>query len=132
MLEVYKNENEWFNKLQTKWAEIPQDIAGERVMSSELLKLTDKEINERYDKIVENDRPVREIFEKDLYEKYRGKNILDVGSGMGISSIQFALHGANVTFLDLVEDNLKSREYYQNNKDRVHKLVKIKRIKSRS
>jgi SAM-dependent methyltransferase len=106
MLEVYKNEDEWFKKLQTKWCEIPQDIQGERTMSSELLKLTDKEINERYDKIVENDRPVREIFEKDLYEKYRGKNILDVGSGMGISSVQFALHGANVTFLDLVEDNL--------------------------
>ena len=106
MLEVYNNQNEWFTKLQTKWQEIPQDISGERIMSSELLKLSDKEINDWYDEIVINDKAVREIFEKDLYEKYKGKNILDVGSGMGNSSIQFALHGAKITFLDLVEDNL--------------------------
>jgi hypothetical protein len=38
MLEVYKNEDEWFKKLQTKWCEIPQDIAGE-MLEKELCHL---------------------------------------------------------------------------------------------
>jgi 2-polyprenyl-3-methyl-5-hydroxy-6-metoxy-1,4-benzoquinol methylase len=99
--------NDWFNKLQEKWCEIPQDIKGERIMSSELLNWDDKKLNDYYDQLVINDKPVRKIFEEPLYEKYRGKRILDFGSGMGNSSIQFALHGANITFMDLVEDNLK-------------------------
>jgi 2-polyprenyl-3-methyl-5-hydroxy-6-metoxy-1,4-benzoquinol methylase len=36
----------------------------------------------------------------------RGKKILDLGSGFGIDSITLAQHGASLTFVDLVEENL--------------------------
>jgi cyclopropane fatty-acyl-phospholipid synthase-like methyltransferase len=37
----------------------------------------------------------------------RGKKVMDVGSGFGVDSITFAQHGAMLTFVDLVESNLK-------------------------
>jgi SAM-dependent methyltransferase len=40
----------------------------------------------------------------------RGKKVMDVGSGFGIDSITFAQRGANMTFIDLVESNLKTLE----------------------
>jgi SAM-dependent methyltransferase len=40
----------------------------------------------------------------------RGKKVLDIGSGFGVDSITFAQHGAKVTFVDLVETNLKVLE----------------------
>ena len=35
---------------------------------------------------------------------------MDVGSGFGVDSITFAQHGAKLTFVDLVETNLKVLE----------------------
>ncbi len=37
----------------------------------------------------------------------RGKKVMDIGSGFGVDSITFAQHGAKLTFVDLVESNLK-------------------------
>ena len=39
--------------------------------------------------------------------QFRGKNVLDVGSGYARQSFVFALHGASVTFLDVVPKNLE-------------------------
>jgi cyclopropane fatty-acyl-phospholipid synthase-like methyltransferase len=40
----------------------------------------------------------------------RGEKVMDVGSGFGVDSITFAQHGARLTFVDLVEANLKVLE----------------------
>jgi 2-polyprenyl-3-methyl-5-hydroxy-6-metoxy-1,4-benzoquinol methylase len=40
----------------------------------------------------------------------RGKKIMDVGAGFGVDSITFAQYGAKLTFVDLVEMNLKVLE----------------------
>ncbi|HYL64317.1 MAG TPA: class I SAM-dependent methyltransferase [Candidatus Methylomirabilis sp.] len=40
----------------------------------------------------------------------RGKKVLDIGAGFGVDSITFAQHGACLTFVDLVESNLKVLE----------------------
>jgi 2-polyprenyl-3-methyl-5-hydroxy-6-metoxy-1,4-benzoquinol methylase len=40
----------------------------------------------------------------------RGKKVMDVGSGFGVDSITFGQHGAQLTFVDLVESNLKVLE----------------------
>ena len=40
----------------------------------------------------------------------RGKKVMDIGSGFGVDSITFAQHGASLTFVDLVETNLKVLE----------------------
>jgi SAM-dependent methyltransferase len=36
----------------------------------------------------------------------RGKKVLEIGSGMGIDGIEFARHGAAMTFVDIVPENL--------------------------
>src|SRR6185295_16215044 len=36
----------------------------------------------------------------------RGKRTMDVGSGFGIDGISFALEGAQMTFVDIVQSNL--------------------------
>jgi cyclopropane fatty-acyl-phospholipid synthase-like methyltransferase len=58
------------------------------------------------------------------HELYRlfmsGKRVLDIGCGMGISSISFAEMGAGLTFVDIVEDNVRL----------VERLCAIKGIKA--
>jgi SAM-dependent methyltransferase len=41
---------------------------------------------------------------------FRGKNVMDVGSGFGIDGITFAQHGARMTFVDIVQSNLSVLE----------------------
>lgn len=36
-----------------------------------------------------------------MFEKFRSKDVLEIGSGLGTDSVQFAKHGANVSCLDL-------------------------------
>lgn len=55
--------------------------------------------NNRY--IVENHIPT---FAK--FEDWNGKNVLEVGCGIGIDSIVFALNGANVTAVDISENSI--------------------------
>ena len=44
----------------------------------------------------------------ELYREFMaGKKVLDVGCGFGISSISFAQMGASVTFVDIVESNVR-------------------------
>ena len=40
-------------------------------------------------------------------DSMRGKKVMDVGSGFAVDSLTFAQHGAKLTFVDLVETNLK-------------------------
>lgn len=44
----------------------------------------------------------------ELYRDFlKGKNVLDIGSGLGYDTVTFAATGANVTFVDIVESNLQ-------------------------
>jgi len=47
-----------------------------------------------------------DCFTRHYREAFRGKKILDIGSGLARQSLQFALSGADVTFLDIVKENL--------------------------
>jgi SAM-dependent methyltransferase len=38
---------------------------------------------------------------------FAGKKVLDIGCGMGISTIAFAEMGADLTFVDIIEDNVR-------------------------
>lgn len=96
----------WIEKLQLKWREIPKDVSGGRMYSEKIVNKKSQELSVLYDDIVKRDRSCRFVFEQPLYDLYKDKKVLDIGSGFGISSIQFALKGADITFLDLVQTNL--------------------------
>lgn len=50
----------------------------------------------------------RRLWFETLYaDVFRGKRVLDVGCGLAISTLHFATHGAKLTFLDIVEDNVE-------------------------
>ena len=96
--------------LRGKWGEVP---AGEvtRVMSQDLLKLSDDELLRTWTEFWNDTstgkaysvRGWYQILYKDIF---RGKKIMDVGAGLGIDTIFYAQHGAEVTFVDIAKSNL--------------------------
>ena len=100
-----------FAILRRKWSEIPGDV-NMRVRSEDLLALSDDNLLVKWQQIVDRDTQgsgygVRGWYH-DLYRNVvSGQRILDVGCGLGISTIPFAEIGAHVTFVDIVESNVE-------------------------
>lgn len=91
-----------------KWREVPggSDVDG-RLFSTTLLDLPDSELLALWGKMAER-RISEELGWIDtLYRDYfKGKRVLDVGSGLGLNGMQFSAHGADWTFADIVPDNI--------------------------
>jgi 2-polyprenyl-3-methyl-5-hydroxy-6-metoxy-1,4-benzoquinol methylase len=100
-----------YDTLRRKWIEVPLDVNGERIKTSELLRLPDQELLKVWSTARDKDGQgpgfaVRGWY-RTLYADFvRGKRLIDVGSGLGFDSITFAQYGANVTFVDLAQTNL--------------------------
>jgi len=93
--------------IRDKWREVPA-TDRERAFSSELLKLTDDELLKCWH---EHDKSTDVPEIRGWYrEKYRNlvkeKDVLDFGCGFSVDGIFFLKSGANVTFADIIEDNL--------------------------
>ena len=98
--------------LREKWREVP-GTTQDRTYSHDLLKMSDAEFSERWVCLYENNcvgtgYSVRGWYH-DLYAPLAGLGgkWLEVGSGLGFDGTFFASKGARVTFLDIVEDNLR-------------------------
>lgn len=98
-----------FELLRKKWHEVP--AADSRLSTSQLMGLPDKELQ----KLWEKERlaattgaafAVRGWYHLLYADVLRGKRVLDVGCGLGIDGVTFAQHGAQITFVDIVESNL--------------------------
>jgi predicted O-methyltransferase YrrM len=96
------------SKLREKWQEIPT-TRYDRVFSSEMLNWPDDKLlsfweESRQQTTVPEVRGWYQHLYKDIL---KGSELADIGPGVGIDGIFFAEHGAKVTFVDIVEDNLK-------------------------
>ena len=122
-----KQDDEILTALRKKWCEVPSTTQG-RIYSSDLLKLDDEEFRQTWFELYQNNCggdgfSVRGWYHE-LYQPLAnlGGKWLEVGSGLGYDGVYFAGYcGANVTFLDIIEDNLLVIE-------RICKLLDIKNV----
>jgi len=100
-----------FDLLRRKWGEVPFR-EHDRIRTEDLLKLPERELvatcEECYALGVTGEafsaRGWYVLLYKDIF---RGRKVLDVGCGLAPTTIYFAEHGAEVTFLDIVESNVR-------------------------
>jgi SAM-dependent methyltransferase len=100
-----------YDTLRRKWGEVP--ITNWEILSTEeLLALPDDALLAKWEKSRTTLTTGPEWDHRGWYhalyaDSMGGKKVMDIGSGFGVDSITFAQHGAKVTFVDLVETNLK-------------------------
>jgi 2-polyprenyl-3-methyl-5-hydroxy-6-metoxy-1,4-benzoquinol methylase len=103
-----------YETLREKWVEIP--TTNSEILSTEqLLALSDDALLAKWEKTRLEVSTGSEFSHRGWYyalyaDGMRGKKVMDIGSGFGMDSITFAQHGAKLTFVDLVQTNLKVLE----------------------
>lgn len=101
---------DWFKLLSDRWEIVPFG-QSERASTRELINLSDKELIEIYNDVLNRDTVLDFRHRGWFHTLYRDtlvkKDILDIGTGLGISSIQFLSWGNRVTFADIVPSNLE-------------------------
>jgi SAM-dependent methyltransferase len=103
-----------YETLRKRWNAVPTTRAAfER--TTKLIDLPDLELLAYWEKARADITTRPEFAHRGWYhalyaDGMRGKKIMDIGSGFGVDSITFAQHGAKLTFVDLVESNLKVLE----------------------
>lgn len=97
----------FIGQLREKWREIP-GLRQERQFSSDMLWWPDEVLLAYWDECrVQTSVPeVRGWFQEHYRDRFRGARLADVGPGVGVDGLWFSQHGANVTFVEIVEDNL--------------------------
>ena len=108
---------EWkkpFDTLRKKWVQVPTG-ASTSEKTTQLIALSDEALLAEWEKARHDITSGPEFSHRGWYhalyaDGMRGKKVIDIGSGFGVDSITFAQHGARLTFIDLVESNLKVLE----------------------
>ena len=103
----------YLDRLREKWVEVPVGAAiGTIRTTTDLLKLSDAELLDEWESarrdITEGEQFSHRGWYHRLYaDAVSGKKVLDIGCGFAVDSITFAQSGARVTFVDIVETNIK-------------------------
>ncbi|GAB6161232.1 hypothetical protein JCM12298_03910 [Desulfothermus naphthae] len=98
----------WFNLLRKKWNEVPLGVT-ERIDTLKLIKMDNNTLISIWKSAYEECQKAFDVrgWYYELYKDIlKGKKILDVGSGLGFDAFTFAQHGADVTCVDIVEENI--------------------------
>jgi 2-polyprenyl-3-methyl-5-hydroxy-6-metoxy-1,4-benzoquinol methylase len=103
-----------YETLRKKWINVPV-TKMDRMKTTDLLELSNQELINQWERAREEITSGPGFSHRGWYhalyaDGMRGKKVMDVGSGFGVDSITFAQHGARLTFVDLVESNLKVLE----------------------
>ncbi len=103
-----------YETLRKRWVEVPFGD-GVYAKTTNLIQLSDKELLAQWEKGRHDITTGAEFAHRGWYHALyangmRGKKVMDVGSGFGVDSVTFAQQGAKLTFVDLVETNLKVLE----------------------
>lgn len=100
--------SESLDRYREKWREAPRgsDMDG-RIFSSDLLALPDDRLLAAWEEMAAR-RYIGEIaWLHPLYsDTFRGRKVIELGSGLGFDGLRFAGNGASWTFADIVPDNL--------------------------
>ena len=97
-----------FAILRMKWSEVP--TGNKRLDTRQLLQMNDQDLLRLWTEAkreATTNFSVRGWYHTLYAPILRGKKVLDVGSGLGIDGVTFAESGAQITFLDIVESNLR-------------------------
>jgi len=102
--------SEYLKILQTKWGTVPGGDV--RINTNVLAKMSDLEllnfwIKTRHEASEDENFSVRGWYHTLYAPILTQKRVLDVGCGLGIDGITFAQKGAKVTFLDIIESNVR-------------------------
>lgn len=108
--QFHVDDKEVFDHLRRKWS-VVQAGRPDRRTTRDLLGLSTEELRDVWTSLYResttgDDFAVRGWYHTLYRDVLRGKKVLEIGSGMGIDGIEFARHGAVMTFVDIVEDNL--------------------------
>jgi 2-polyprenyl-3-methyl-5-hydroxy-6-metoxy-1,4-benzoquinol methylase len=105
---------EWdspYDTLRKRWEAVPK-TETEVSSTKGLLALSDEKLLAEWEKARRDITTGEQFAHRGWYHALyaggmSGKKVMDVGSGFAVDSITFAQHGARLTFVDLVETNLK-------------------------
>jgi predicted O-methyltransferase YrrM len=97
--------------LRRKWEEVPGGLSY-RVYTSELLKLSDRELRDFWEGVCTETThgeafAVRGWYHALYSDVFRNRRVLEIGSGMGIDAVHFIIHGAQWHCADIVPQNLE-------------------------
>jgi hypothetical protein len=100
-----------WESVRRKWKEIPATL-DDRGLSSDFDAMTDDELlrfwnNSYTEQTTGPGYGVRGWYQDRYAPILKGKQVCEIGSGMGFDGIHFALKGAHLTFVDIVPENLK-------------------------
>lgn len=112
-LGTQKARAEWdqpFVMLRRKWHEVP--AGNDRVLTRQLMEMEDAELLHLWSRLrleatTGDAFDVRGWYHLLYRDLLRDNKVMDVGSGLGIDGITFAQHGAQMTFVDIVDSNLQ-------------------------
>jgi SAM-dependent methyltransferase len=103
-----------FDLLRRKWTEVPFEQYN-RCLSTDLLSLPDQDILRTWESAYRGGSTgeafsVRGWYQTIYKDVFLGKKVLDVGCGLAPDTVFYAQHGAQVTFLDIAESNVRFAE----------------------